>query len=259
MNQQPLIFDTHAHYDDSRFATDRENFISNPESFGALGFVNVGTDLNSSNLGLSYTKKHKNVYCSIGVHPSCIPGLPRAYLTTLEGLAHNEKVVAIGEIGLDYHYNPHSKSEQAQRFEEQLELASTLNLPVIIHSRDALDDTIAILKSKRPKQFVVHCFSYDLKTAKQILELGGFLGVTGIITFKNSKSTREVLQTIPFSRVLIETDCPYMAPEPFRSKRCDSGMLSVIAQAIANQKQLPLREVVDTLNANARKFFFKAS
>ncbi|MDR1260422.1 MAG: TatD family hydrolase [Oscillospiraceae bacterium] len=258
MNLQSLIFDTHAHYDDKRFDQDREKFLSTPQSHGILGLINVGTDLGSSQTGVFYAKKYKHIYCSIGVHPICINNLPSNYLSILENLTHNKKVVAVGEIGLDYHYNPHSKEEQMKRFEEQLELAAKLNLPIIIHSRDSVKNTLDIIKNAHPKRFVVHCFSYDPETAAKILEMGGFLGFTGILTFKNSKHIRETLQLTPFEKTLIETDCPYMAPEPFRGERCDSRMLISVASTIAKQKQLPLKKTITTLNENARKFFFEA-
>ncbi|GHU85570.1 hydrolase TatD [Clostridia bacterium] len=255
MNEEPLIFDTHVHYDDEKFDSDREDFLSMPSKHGVLGFVNVGGDLKSSKLGVGYSQQYKNVYCSVGVHPQEVSGLPNDYLSVLEELGTNEKVVAIGEIGLDYHSDSGSKREQIKCFEEQLDLAAKLDLPVIIHSRDACQDTMVILANAKPKEFVIHCFSYGLETAVEILEMGGFLGFTGVLTFKNAKKANEVLKETPLERILAETDCPYMAPEPFRGKRCDSGMLRFVVRAMANQKQESFEEMAIILNANAKRFY----
>jgi TatD DNase family protein len=255
MNEEPLIFETHAHYDDERFDFDREDFLLMPQKHGVAGIVNVGGDLKSSRLGLDYSREYRGVYCSVGVHPQEVRDLPGDYLDVLGGLGANEKVVAIGEIGLDYHFNPDSKGEQIKYFEQQLDLAARLGLPVIIHSRDACQDTMAVLANARPKEFVIHCFSYGLEAAAEAIEMGGLLGFTGVLTFKNAKKANEVLKEVPLERILVETDCPDLAPEPFRGQRCDSGMLKFVVRAMAAARQKSFEEMVTILNANAKRFY----
>ncbi|MDR1354542.1 MAG: TatD family hydrolase [Oscillospiraceae bacterium] len=252
-----LLFDSHAHYDDPRFDSDRESFLSAPEQHGVLGFVNVGTDLLSSKLGVAYSQRHKNIYCSVGVHPSCVPGLPADYLVLLEDLSRAPKAIAIGEIGLDYHLDVDAKSrkDQCKFFEEQLALAQQLELPVIIHSRDAKEDTMAVLGNMKPKSFVLHCFSYDLATMERVCDLGGFLSFTGVVTFKNAVDSRAVLAAVPADRLLLETDSPYMAPEPYRGQRCDSSFLRYIAACFAGTRNVSFTEMVATLNGNAERLF----
>ncbi|MDR2817352.1 MAG: TatD family hydrolase [Oscillospiraceae bacterium] len=255
MDEEPLIFDTHAHYDDEKFDSDREDFLLTPQKHGVAGIVNVGGDLKSSKLGLDYSRKYSDVYCSVGVHPHEVHGLPDDYLDVLKELGSNEKVVAIGEIGLDYHSDSDSKKEQIKRFEEQLDLAARLNLPVIVHSRDACQDTMAVLANAKPMAFVVHCFSYEPETASDVLGMGGFLGFTGVLTFKNAEKIKEVLEEVPLERMLVETDCPYLAPEPFRGQRCDSGMLKFMVQAMVSVRRKSFKEMVTILNANAKRFY----
>jgi TatD DNase family protein len=255
MNEEPLIFDTHAHYDDKKFDSDREDFLLMPQKYGVAGIVNVGGDLKSSRLGLDYSRKYRGVYCAVGVHPQEVHDLPDDYLDVLKELGSNEKVVAIGEIGLDFHLNSDSKREQIKCFEEQLDLAARLNLPVIVHSRDACQDTMAVLANARPRAFVIHCFSYGRETASEALEMGGFLGFGGVLTFKNAKEINEVLREVPQERMLVETDCPYLAPEPFRGQRCDSGMLKFVVRVMASAKQKSFKEMAAILNANARRFY----
>jgi len=250
-----LIFDTHAHYDDHAFDADRFDFLKHLQNHGIKGIVNVGSDIKTSQLSTEYAEHFNSVFAAIGVHPQNIKNLPDNYLDILEELAKKQKVVALGEIGLDYHYNTVDKKLQQKCFEEQLELAKNLKLPAIIHSRDAAEDTLAILKNTKPQRFVVHCFSYSLEVAKQLIALDCYFGFTGVVTFKNAKKSVEVLKELPLKRILAETDCPYMAPEPNRGKRCDSSMLKFIVQKIAQIKERSDLEMIEVLNKNASEFY----
>ncbi|MBQ3067683.1 MAG: TatD family hydrolase [Oscillospiraceae bacterium] len=250
-----FIFDTHAHYDDPAFDADRLDFLKDLQSCGIKGIVNVGADIKTSQLSTEYAEHFNNVFAAVGVYPQNVGNLPDNYLDILEELAQKQKVVALGEIGLDYHYDTVDKKLQQRCFEEQLELAKNLNLPAIIHSRDAAEDTLAILKNTKPQRFVVHCFSYSLEVAKQLVALDCYFGFTGVITFKNAKKSVEVLKELPLNRILVETDCPYMAPEPNRGKRCDSSMLRFTVQKIAQIKGLQNLEMIKSLNKNASEFY----
>ena len=250
-----FIFDTHVHYDDPAFDADRLDFLKDLKSCGIKGIVNVGADIKTSQLSTEYAEYFNNVFAAIGMHPQNVGDLPNKYLDILEELAQKQKVVALGEIGLDYHYDTVEKKLQQRCFEEQLELAKNLKLPVIVHSRDAAEDTLAILKNAKPQRFVVHCFSYSLEVAKQLVELNCYFGFTGVVTFKNAKKSIEVLKELPLNRILIETDCPYMAPEPNRGKRCDSSMLRFTVQKIAQIKERPNLEMIEVLNKNASEFY----
>lgn len=250
-----FIFDTHAHYDDPAFDADRLDFLKDLQSCGIKGIVNVGADIKTSQLSTEYAEYFNNVFAAIGVHPQNVGDLPNKYLDILEELAQKQKVVALGEIGLDYHYDTVDKKLQQRCFEEQLELANNLKLPIIVHSRDAAEDTLALLKNAKPQRFVVHCFSYSLEIAKQLVALDCYFGFTGVITFKNAKKSVEVLKELPLNRILVETDCPYMAPEPNRGKRCDSSMLRFTGQKIAQIKGLQNLEMIENLNKNASEFY----
>ncbi len=250
-----LIFDTHAHYDDPAFDADRFDFLKDLRNHGIKGIVNISADIETSQISTEYAEHFDNVFAAIGMHPQNVGDLPNNYLDILGELAQKQKVVALGEIGLDYHYDTVDKKLQQKYFEEQLELAKNLKLPAIIHSRDAAEDTLAILKNAKPQRFVVHCFSYSLEVAKQLVELNCYFGFTGVVTFKNAKKSIEVLKELPLNRILVETDCPYMAPEPNRGKRCDSSMLKFTVQKIAQIKERPNLEIIEALNKNASEFY----
>lgn len=250
-----FIFDTHAHYDDPAFDADRFDFLKCLQNHGIKGIVNVGADIKTSQLSTEYAEHFNDVFAAVGMHPQNVGNLPDNYLEVLEKLAKKQRVVALGEIGLDYHYDTVDKKLQQRCFEEQLELAKNLNLPAIIHSRDAAEDTLGIIKNVKPPKFVVHCFSYSLEIAKRLIALDCYFGFTGVITFKNAKKSVEVLKELPLDRILVETDCPYMAPEPNRGKRCDSSMLKFTVQKIAQVKEQQNSEMIEILNKNASEFY----
>ena len=249
------IFDSHAHYDDPEFSKDQEEILNQLFNFGISKICNVGADIQSSIDSVELAKKYEKIVCSVGIHPLSISSTPKDYLKILEKLTENEKVVAIGEIGLDFHEKNFNYDEQVKFFVEQLNLAEKLNKPVIIHCRDALKDLIEILKTKQNVKGIVHCFSGNLEEAKTLINLGWFLGFTGVITFKNVKKQIEVLKNISLEKILIETDCPYMAPEPWRGKRNNSSMLVSVVKKIAEVKQISEDEVVEKTNLNAKKAF----
>lgn len=250
-----FIFDTHAHYDDPAFDTDRFDFLKCLQNHGIKGIVNVGADIKTSQLSTEYAEHFNNVFAAVGVYPQNVRDLPGDYLDILEKLTKKERVVALGEIGLDYYYDIVDKNLQQRCFEEQLELAKNLNLPAIIHSRDAAEDTLGIIKNAKTPKFVVHCFSYSLEIAKRLIALDCYFGFTGVITFKNAKKSVEVLKELPLDRILVETDCPYMAPEPNRGKRCDSSMLKFTVQKIAQVKEQQNSAMIEILNKNASEFY----
>ena len=248
------IFDSHAHYDDERYDGEREQVIENLFDSGVCGIINIGCTLERSQKSVDFADKYENFYAAVGIHPEDVEDLPADYLDTLRKWTENEKVVAIGEIGLDYHYEGYNREKQIEVFKEQLELAKELDMPVIIHSRDATEDCMAILKEYKPKG-VMHCFSGSAETAKEVLSLGMSISFTGVLTFKNARRALEALEVVPMDRLLLETDCPYMAPEPHRGERCDSSMIPFIAEKIAEIKGLDAQTVLNTCTENTKKLF----
>jgi TatD DNase family protein len=251
------IFDTHTHYDDEAYDNDRDEVIRRVLDLCG-GFIAIGCSLKRSAKAIALANEYDGVYASVGIHPGDIEDLPGDYITQLEALAGDKNVVAFGEIGLDYHYPGYDAARQKQVFIEQLALADKLNLPVIVHSRDAAKDTLDILQTlpqSRRERMVMHCYSYSVETAKILLEMGLMLSFTGSCTFKNAKKAPAVLAATPLNRLMLETDCPYMAPDPFRGKRCDSGMLDRIAAHIAEVKGETPQAVIEAGNANAKRFF----
>ena len=248
------IFDSHAHYDDERLCEDRGELLSSFPAAGVCRVLNAGCNLEASRAGIALGKEYPFLYSAVGCHPDAADEVTPQSLALLRELAGEEKVKAIGEIGLDYHYEDIPRQRQIPAFEAQLQLAGELDMPVIIHSREAVEDTMRLLNQYRPKG-VVHCFSGSVETAKEVLRLGMYIGVTGVITFKNARRIREVVEAAPLDRLLIETDCPYMAPEPYRGKRCDSTMLPRMAEAIAAIKGITAQEVADATCRNACRLF----
>ena len=249
-----LIFDSHAHYDDAKFSGDRDALLSGLPEKGVCGVITCGCDLASSRAALALAERYDYIYAAVGVHPENLES--GDFLPALEKLSENGKCVAIGEIGLDYYWDREHKAEQLETFEKQLILANKLGLPVIVHDRDAHSDTLELLKKHRP-QGVVHCFSGSPETAEEILRIGMYIGVGGVITFKNARRLPEAVCKIPAERLLVETDCPYLAPEPFRGKRCDSSMISHTARRIAEIRNVGEEEILRQTKANAQKLFLK--
>ena len=254
---QGKIFDTHAHYDDEAFLNDRNEILKKIKDEGVYAAVNAGVDILSSKESIKLSQEFDFIYAAVGVHPLNIENLDKDYLNILRKLVENKKnkIVAIGEIGLDYHTEPFNKDLQKKIFKEQILLANNFSLPVIIHSRDANSDSFDLIKECKPNG-IVHCFSGNLDLAKELIKLGMYIGVGGVITFKNAQKLVEVVKNISLDDIVLETDCPYMAPVPFRGKRCDSSMIKHVAKKIADIKDESLETVLNRTKENA-KFIFK--
>ncbi|WP_432204520.1 TatD family hydrolase [Cetobacterium somerae] len=247
------LVDTHCHLDNEQFDTDRLEVIERIKE--QLEFcVNIGYDLESSKKSLELAEKYDFIYAVIGVHPIDIAQYNEQTEKELETLGKNPKVLAIGEIGLDYHWMTEPKDVQQERFIKQLELAKRLNKPVVIHTRDAMEDTVNILKNHPEITGVMHCYPGSLETAKELIDRF-YLGIGGTLTFKNAKKTVEVVKNIPLDRIVIETDCPYLTPEPFRGKRNEPIYVEYVAQKIAEIKEVSVEEVKEITTQNAKKLY----
>jgi len=248
------IFDTHAHYDDSSYAADRDEILSAMTKNNVKYIINQGINIETSKFAISLADKYSHIYAAVGIHPEDVDKAED--INEIKKLATHKKVVAIGEIGLDYHYDNTNKPLQQKYFYEQLNIANDFSLPVVVHDRDAHKDILDTLKSiKVEKVGVVHCFSGSVEMAKELLKLGYYLGFDGPITFKNARTALEVLEYIPLDRILIETDAPYLTPVPFRGKRNNSMYLVHVIDKIAEIKGISSEEVSDITMKNAKILF----
>lgn len=258
-----MIFESHAHYDDKQFDSDREELLSSMGKNGVGAIINVGSDFASCKRTLELMKEYTFIYGALGIHPSDIEDLNEEVYEWLRSAAVLPKVAAIGEIGLDYYWEKDSKVQSRQRywFCRQMELARELCLPVIIHSRDAAEDTLALMKGIHAEQIagVIHCFSYSPELAKEYVKMGYYIGIGGVVTFKNSKKLKETVARIPLERILLETDCPYLSPEPNRGKRNSSLNLPYVAKEIASLRGITEEEVIEATRENALRLFGKIS
>ena len=253
---KPMIFESHAHYDSRKFDEDREELLNSMQENGVGTIINAGATWKSVTTGLELANQYPFVYAALGLHPDEVGDLNEERFEILKAECQKEKVVAVGEIGLDYYWDNESHDIQKKWFIRQLELARELNLPVIIHSRDAAEDTLKIMKEHaQGMRGVIHCFSYSKEMAEEYVKLGFHIGVGGVVTFKNGKKLKEVVEAIPIERILLETDSPYLAPEPHRGKRNSSLYLPHIAQMIADVKGLSYEEVVAQTERNSRELF----
>jgi TatD DNase family protein len=249
------IFDTHAHYADRAFDEDRYELLEKLPEMGVKYIMLASSSVEDTAENAAIAQKYGYIYAASGVHPESVDENPENYLDIVRETAlSSPKIKAIGEIGLDYHYDGYSREKQLKLFEEQLILAKELDLPVIVHSRDACEDTLNMLKKHRPRG-VVHCFSGSAETAKEIIKLGMYIGFTGVLTFKNAKKALKALEEVPLDKLLLETDCPYMAPVPFRGKRCDSSMIAYTAAAAAEIKGIDTQEIIDITCENGKRFY----
>ena len=244
------IFDTHSHYEDSRFDDIRDQLFTTMHQNGVCGIVTCGCDDSSSRAALSMAMQYDFVYAAVGIHPGNIDS--GTTVEQIKTLAKHQKCVAIGEIGLDYYWVDDNKPQQIEIFEKQILLARELDLPIIVHDRDAHGDTLEILKKYKPKG-VVHCFSGSVEMAQEIIKLGMYIGVGGVITFKNAKKLPDVVRIIPDELLLVETDCPYLAPEPYRGKLCHSGMIKYTADKIAEIRGTTTENILNLTAKNAKK------
>ncbi len=248
------IFDTHAHYTDKRFTADRAELLQLLPERGIRYVLTCGVDLDDSRAALELSQRYRYIYAACGTHPHEALGMKAQGLKELRKLLRKEKCVALGEIGLDYHYDFSPRDVQRSVFEQQLELAAELRLPVIVHDREAHEDTLRLLQTYRPAG-VVHCFSGSWEFAREILALGMHLGLGGAVTFKNAKKPVEVAKKVPVERLLLETDAPYMTPEPHRGQRCDSSHIAITAEKIAAARGLDAQALIDQCCENGKRLF----
>ncbi len=251
-----ILFDSHAHYDDEAFDLDREELLLKLPELGVKYIMNAACDIESCTHALEFAERYDYMYAAAGIHPQAageIEEYPNYIDIIAEKLSHS-KVKALGEIGLDYHYDDFPKEIQLKAFEEQLKLAKEFDKPVIIHDREAHSDTMELLKKYKPKG-VVHCYSGSAEMAKEIVKLNMYIGFTGVVTFKNARRSLEAAAVIPADRLLIETDCPYMAPVPHRGKRCDSSMLFNTAAALAQVKGMSTEDMCSITCENACRLY----
>lgn len=249
-----MIFDSHAHYDDEAFNDDRDAVIHEINDSGVIGVLNCGASIEGARKSVELSGKYDFIYAAVGIHPEHADTVNEQIINELRHLAQNVKVRAIGEIGLDYYHeeNP-SRAIQKEAFKLQMMLASELKLPVVIHDRDAHSDTLDILKEFPEVIGVVHCFSGSVEFAKECLKLGYYIGFTGVITFKNAKKIVEVARAVPLNRILVETDCPYMAPTPYRGKRNKSDYIKCIIEKISEIKERSIEEIEEITIFNAKQ------
>ncbi len=252
-----LIFDTHSHYDDEAFDQDRDTLLRGLAEKGIGKVVSVGADLASSQAALSLAKAYDFMYAALGIHPSETAGLTEREMDWIRENAGHDKVVAIGEIGLDHHWPDPSAGIQRKWFLRQIELAKEVKLPIIIHSRDAAEETMKILTETKAYDCggVIHCFSYSPEMAKEYAAMGFYIGVGGVVTFKNAKKLVRTVEEIPLESLVLETDCPYLAPEPYRGKRNDSSLLVRVAERIAELRGITVEEVIHTTTENAERLY----
>ncbi len=246
------IFDTHAHYDDERFDCIRDELFLEMHQNGVCGIVTCGCNEVSSKKALKMAEQNDFVYAAVGIHPGNIDS--GTTIEQISELATHKKCVAIGEIGLDYYWVDDNKPQQIDVFEKQIELAKKLDLPIIVHDRDAHGDTLEILKKHKPKG-VVHCFSGSVEMAQEVIKLGMYIGVGGVVTFNNAKKLPDVVRIIPDELLLVETDCPYLAPVPYRGKLCHSGMIKYTAQKIAEIRGTTTEQILNLTAKNAKNLF----
>ncbi|HIX64340.1 MAG TPA: TatD family hydrolase [Candidatus Mediterraneibacter colneyensis] len=251
-----MIIDTHAHYDDEQFDTDRDELLKKMQENGIGVIVNAGSTIESWDKIRRLTEEYPFVYGAVGVHPDETGSLDEAGMAEMERMLDLEKIVAVGEIGLDYYWDNEAHEVQKKWFIRQIELAREKEMPVIIHSREAAADTFEIMKEHAAgMKAVIHCYSYSPEMAREYVKMGYYIGVGGVVTFKNAKKLKEVVEEIPLSSIVLETDCPYLAPEPYRGKRNCSLYLPYVAEKIARIKGVSVEEVVSRTEENSRDLY----
>lgn len=252
-----MIIDSHAHYDDEAFDADRDALLQSLYAGGIEKVINVGANIEGSQASIALSEKYPFVYAAIGVHPSEVAELNEDKLHWLSVTSSHEKVVAIGEIGLDYHYEDTDRALQKKWFMRQLELARKVHKPVIIHSRDAALDTITLMQEMQAQEIpgVIHCYSYTKESARDYLEMGYYFGIGGVLTFQNAKKLKEAVAYIPMDRILLETDSPYLSPAPNRGQRNTSLNIPYVVEELARIKGMTQESVIEAATVNTRKLF----
>ena len=251
-----MIFDTHAHYDDEQFDTDRDDLLSSMAAGGVGTIVDAAATVESWDKIVELAEKYSFIYGSVGEHPDEVGALNEENFARMRELLKKEKIVAVGEIGLDYYWDKEGHDLQKHWFIRQLDLAREMNKPVMIHSREAAADTMEIMKEHgKGLKGVIHCYSYSLEMAREYVKMGYYIGVGGVVTFKNSKKLKEIVEEIPLESIVLETDCPYLAPTPFRGKRNSSLYLPYVVEAIAELKGISAEQVIEQTEKNARELY----
>ena len=252
-----MYFESHAHYDDGRFKNDREEILNLLPSCGIDYVINVGCDMKSSRESIKMAEKYDYIYAAVGVHPHDAENMKESDLDEIRQMSNHKKVVAIGEIGLDFYYDNSPRDIQRYWFKRQLEIVKELNKPVIIHSRDASQETFDIIKESGVKKGVIHCYSGSAQMAIDYVKMGFYIGVGGVVTFSNAKKLVEVVEAIQLEQILIETDSPYLSPIPNRGQRNDSRNLQFVVEKIAKIKDISPEKVANITKLNAKQLFFK--
>ena len=250
-----MLFDTHAHMNDPAFDEDREQMILGLKDKGTELVMNVGCCLASSKDCIALAEKYPFVYAAVGTHPDAADEVDDGVLDAYRQMAQHPKVMAIGEIGLDYYYETIPRQVQQKAFRMQLELARELKMPVIVHERNAHDDGMRIVKEFKDVTGVFHCYSGSAEMARQLVDMGWYIGFTGVLTFKNARKAVETAERIPLDRIVLETDCPFMAPEPFRGKRNDPGYLYRMAEKLAELRGISVEEVHRITTENGKRLY----
>lgn len=253
-----MIIDTHAHYDDERFDEDRDELLLSMREKGVEAIVNASASLKGCYDSLALAEKYDFMYFLAGIHPSDALDLEiDGNFDKIKGMAMHNKCVSVGEIGLDYYWDEPERSIQKKWFEAQLNLANEINKPINVHSRDAYADTMDIIKSTKAYENggIIHCFSYGVECAREFLDMGFMLGIGGVLTFKNGKKLKEVVEYAPLDQLVLETDCPYLSPEPFRGKRNHSGNIKYVAEKLAEIKNISVEEVIRATRENAFRVY----
>lgn len=251
-----MLFDTHAHFDAKQFDSDRDEILKSLPENGVEYVVNIGADLKSSETSVLLAEKYPHVYASVGIHPEFADTLTDDALSTLKELAENKKVVAIGETGLDYYWKENPPKEiQIDAFIKQINLANEIGLPVIIHNRESTEDMVKTLKSNPPHNAIIHCVSVSAEIAKILIDMGYYISFAGTLTFKNAPRLTEVAKIVPLDKILIETDSPYLSPEPLRGTRNDSRNVRLVAEKLGNILNLSFEEICNITTKNAKKIY----
>jgi TatD DNase family protein len=250
-----ILFDTHAHYDDRRFDKDRDALLASMPEQGVGYICNIGCDMPTSHQSVALAEAHDHVYAVVGIHPHSAAEATEEDYAALEQLSRHPKVLALGEMGLDYHYDFSPRDVQRQVFARQMELAGRLNLPVVIHEREACQDVLEVVRQHKVCRGVYHCYSGSAETARELVQLGYYLGFNGVITFDNARRSHEVIRNVPLERLLLETDCPYLTPVPHRGKRNDSGLMKYSLQKMAELRGSSYEEMVAATEQNAKRLF----
>lgn len=249
------LIDSHCHLTDEAFDDDRLFILNDLSNFGLRGIINPATNLTDSKMAIELAEKYDNFYAMVGIHPEEVDEITENDLKELENLAQNEKVIAIGEIGLDYYWKDDNKEHQKEIFIHQLELARKVEKPAVIHVRDSKDDVIEILKDYQDLKIQIHCFSDDLETLEKYMEMGFFISIGGVVTFNNGTNEQNAARNVPIERLMLETDSPYLTPEPYRGLRNDPRRVIEVARTVADLRDMKIDKLAKKTYNNTKEFF----